>query len=558
MKTELAARNRVTLSIASTARLTQPVTGRITQRFAQNVPDTLPKNALLTVSHHWLRMIVCTLALGLSLTASLARADDSLLYVGESRFINDKSITDVVVGVDSVLSAKPVRGRGVVFTGVAPGDTTVKIWRGKQYNSVDVHVSARNLPRLKQQVTELVHDLPGVTVSIMGDQVVLQGDQLEKSIKQRVDAIAAIFPGVVNLTATLEQGTALTHKMVYLDVRIVEVSSSLSKDIGIQWNGSGISGPKAAAMGDVYKSGLFQNPGNPLAEQVNTALPRIRPLRGYLGIASVIDSKINLMQEEGVARVLARPLLSCKSGGKASFLSGGQVPYQTVGATGTPSVEFKDYGIKLDIQPVITAEGINANILTEVSSLDKSVSVNGVPGLLSRKTETDFVVAQGETIVLSGLVNAETGKSISSLPGLGQLPLIKHLFRDKSSSHKQTELVVFVTPHIYDLDESHPLSIQPQDLQQHFSHNLSPLQLLPDSVRTSGSVASSSSNSEGMPARSKGASVVSEASEASEETPETQVQNPGSQSKPANPDSVTPAVATHPSSEITPSLTESL
>ena len=62
------------------------------------------------------------------------------------------------------------------------------------------------------------------------------------------------------------------------------------------------------------------------------------------------------------------------------IFSGGQVPYQTAGATGTPSIDFKDYGIKLDINPTITDDGIVAKILAEVSNIDLSVQVAGTPG----------------------------------------------------------------------------------------------------------------------------------------------------------------------------------
>ncbi|MEG0489068.1 MAG: type II and III secretion system protein, partial [Acinetobacter sp.] len=124
------------------------------------------------------------------------------------------------------------------------------------------------------------------------------------------------------------------------------------------------------------------------------------------------------------------------------------------GATGTPSIEFKDYGIKLDISPTITNEGIVAKILAEVSNIDQSVQISGMPGFLTRRTETEFVVEQGQTLVLSGLVAADISDTQSAVPGLGKIPLFGNLFKSKSKAKKQNELVFFVTPYVYENDFS--------------------------------------------------------------------------------------------------------
>lgn len=157
-----------------------------------------------------------------------------------------------------------------------------------------------------------------------------------------------------------------------------------------------------------------------------------------------------ILQENGTAKIIARPLLSSKNGGSATFLSGGQIPYQSAGATGTPSIEFKDYGIKLNINPTISNDGIVAKILAEVSTIDPSVQISGVPGFLTRRTETEFVVGQGQTLVLSGLVSVEKNGGESAVPGLSKMPLLGNLFKSKSNRIKQNELVFFVTPYVYE------------------------------------------------------------------------------------------------------------
>ncbi|WP_313660175.1 type II and III secretion system protein family protein [Acinetobacter variabilis] len=389
------------------------------------------------------------IALVLGCLAINANAFTDQMYIGETIYLNDPTITDVVIGNDQIVKAKKVGSKGVALTGVTAGDTTVKIWNGERYYSSDIHVSPSNLKKTLEDLRLLLGDIPNISLKTVGDSVVIQGTNISLEHKERIDNYAAMFKNVINLTKTKENNVQEKQKMIYLDVRIVEISTSSTKEIGINWNTASIDGPKFGIIGDFKRSDLFQSEINPLADNI-PVLPKIDPFQTYFGLASFIDSRINLLQENGTAKIIARPLLSCKNGGSANFLSGGQVPYQTAGATGTPSIDFKDYGIKLDINPTITDDGIVAKILAEVSNIDLSVQVAGTPGFLTRRTETEFVVGQGQTLVLSGLVNAEHSTGQSAVPGLGKIPVLGQLFKSKANIGKQNELVFFVTPYVYE------------------------------------------------------------------------------------------------------------
>lgn len=392
-----------------------------------------------------------SLALVASISAFHVSAMSDELYIGETLYLNDPAITDVVIGNDQIVKAKNIGRKGIALTGVTAGDTTVKIWNGKQYISSEVHVFPSNLKKTLENLRSALGTIPNLSINIVGDNVVLQGADISSDDKDKIDNYASLFKNVVNLAKTKENNVQEKQKMIYLDVRVVEISTSSTKEIGINWNTSSIDGPKFGIMGDFKRSAAFSSANNPLANNI-LPLPKIDPFQTYFGLASYIDSKINLLQENGTAKIIARPLLSCKNGGNATFLSGGQIPYQSSGATGTPSIEFKDYGIKLDIHPTISNEGIVAKILAEVSTIDSSVQVSGVPGFATRRTETEFVVGQGQTLVLSGLVGAEKNSTGSAVPGLGKIPILGNLFKSRSNRIKQNELVFFVTPYVYEKD----------------------------------------------------------------------------------------------------------
>ena len=237
------------------------------------------------------------------------------------------------------------------------------------------------------------------------------------------------------------------EKMVRMRVRMVEFRKSALGRLGIDWS-DGTSGPTFAAAGDAIGNNLFRPPSG----EAFGALPNtVQPFSTYFGIASNITSRINFLASNGDAVTLAEPVLSTTNGGTASFLAGGEVPYPAIGQNGRTVVQFKEYGIKLNVSPVVDAGGnVRTVVETEISQLDPAVSVQGAPGLLTRRAETVVNVRSGETIVISGLLSAESSKDIDRIPGIGRLPIIGSLFRSKNTRNAVSELVIFVTPEIVD------------------------------------------------------------------------------------------------------------
>jgi len=236
------------------------------------------------------------------------------------------------------------------------------------------------------------------------------------------------------------------EKMVQVKVRMIEFRKSALGKLGIDWSDS-VAGPSFAAAGDVIGNNLFR----PAAEGFSNLPNTVSPFSTYFGIASNISSRINLLASSGDAVTLAEPVLSCASGGSASFLAGGEVPYPTVGSNGQTTVQFKEYGIKLNVSPRIDDAGnVRTTVETEISQLDPAVSVQGAPGLLTRKAQTQVNVRSGQTIVISGLLTSESSKDVDRIPGIGNLPVIGNFFKSQNSRNSVSELVIFLTPEVID------------------------------------------------------------------------------------------------------------
>jgi len=229
------------------------------------------------------------------------------------------------------------------------------------------------------------------------------------------------------------------EKMVRMRVRMIEFRKSALSRLGIDW-ADAVNGPTYGIAGDLLSNTLHR----PMFDEFEGLPLGVEPFSAYFGIASNLTSKINAMSINGDARILAEPVLSGTNGGVASFLAGGEVPYPTVGSNGETIVDFKEYGIRLEVQPRVDSAGnVRAAIETEISQLDPAVSVQGAPGLLTRRANTEVNVRSGQTIVISGLLSSEA-------PGIGRLPILGRLFRSDNVRNSISELVIFITPEVLD------------------------------------------------------------------------------------------------------------
>lgn len=156
----------------------------------------------------------------------------------------------------------------------------------------------------------------------------------------------------------------------------------------------------------------------------------------------------NALEARGIGRILASPNIICRSGKEAQFLAGGEFPIKIISKS-MIGVEWKRYGIFMKFKPQADSTGrMNLSLDTEVSSIDASRSVDGIPALFKNNISTHFDLAKPQTVALSGLIKNEESQSIEGLPWLSRIPVLGALFSSQSFRENRTELVVFVRPEI--------------------------------------------------------------------------------------------------------------
>jgi pilus assembly protein CpaC len=386
--------------------------------------------------------------------------DSITMYTGQALVQEAPgSLQRVAVGDGKMVQVKVLGARELVLIADKPGDTSLQLWMadGSQ-RSVAVHIVIGNSDQVSDLVRQLLGDGSPVAVNSVGGNVVLSGNNLSPQDVAHVAAIKKLYPQVLDFT----NANAVDMKpMVMFQVRIMEFDKNVLNQLGIQWD-SVINGPGAGLVHDFvtnpyYRltSGTSSSFGGIDGTGSASQLPlRVPGTASYFGLATSITSQINLLAQDGKAWELAAPELAARSGGVADFLVGGEVPIPvTGGVLGQTQVTYHDYGIKLHISPVVNSDGdIATDMSTEVSRIDPTVTVQGYPGFITRRAETQVNVHEGQTIVISGLVDALGSDAFNRLPGLGDLPVLGALFRSRNFQAKRTELVIFVTPIVVDPD----------------------------------------------------------------------------------------------------------
>lgn len=372
------------------------------------------------------------------------------LYAGEAAIRRvPGALRRVAIGDGEIVTVFTVGRNELVFIGSKPGETNVHLWLadGSQ-RDISVSVGGGRSEGLAATVRELLGEAPGLNVRAVGANVVVTGSDIDPGMAARIAALQKVYPQILNLAGADPVGM---RPMVRMDVSIMEFNKDAVEDLGIRWD-STISGPGGGLIRDATTNGYFRvlPKDEDTFQQIRDSLPKRLPgPQGYFGIATTIGSQINLLMSRGKAWVLAEPKLSAKSGSSATFLVGGEVPIVVPSVLGQTQIEYKEYGIRLNISPTVNkANDVATSIMAEVSRIDPSVSVQGVPGFLTRRVETEINVVAGETIVISGLLDRTASKAADKLPILGDIPILGKLFRSDAFRGNRTELVIFVTPRI--------------------------------------------------------------------------------------------------------------
>ena len=238
----------------------------------------------------------------------------------------------------------------------------------------------------------------------------------------------------------LELANRKDAKLLEIAVEAVEIKNNKARDIGIRWV-------------DTLKIGEISYTSENRVPATMPELPSFFRI-GEFARLGAITADIKLMMEKGAARLLANPKMITKSGTNARFMVGGEMPYIVITADG-PNVEWKEYGVKMNIVPTIISDDddiLGLSIFTEVSDLDWAngavYSNMKVPAVITRNASSTIKIRSGETVAIAKLLRTFKQETSYGIPLLGQIPVLKYLFGHHGVTDDKTTVVIFVTPRI--------------------------------------------------------------------------------------------------------------
>jgi len=358
----------------------------------------------------------------------------------------------------------PVSSQEIVVNGKKSGTTTLLLWDNAGGRRMyQVHVS----PDVESLQADLARLFPNDSIAVTGagGSVILSGRASDQLTSERAMSIAAGFLGVDAGDASIVNHISVPDPgQVLLQVRFAEVSRTALERAGINLlairpdyavgTTTGRPTPPTGMLG--LEEGAGASATQTLSDAVNIVL---------IDRANGLGAFIQALKSNGLFRSLAEPNLLAVHGQEASFLAGGEFPYPVVqggAAAGAVTIQFREYGIRLNFTPTIQASGnIRLHVAPEVSTLDfaNGLTLSGfnIPQILSRKAETEIELGDGQTFAIAGLMDNSMIEDVDKIPVLGDIPILGSLFRSKELRQNKTELLVLVTPRLVQ-----PLEVAPE------------------------------------------------------------------------------------------------
>lgn len=392
---------------------------------------------------------------------SACAAEPVEVSLNESKYMAASGITRLAVGNPAIADVQLLSSGDFLLVGKKAGTTSLIVWSdGGRRTEYTVYV-AGNDRGMASAIQDAI-GYPKVHVQMIEDRVMLRGkveNQYEHDIALKIAGLytGGDGSGVIDL---LE----MEHpSQIRLEAQIIEINSDYTKNLGIQyWSQTPGSNSNSGSSSDnpnnditVGTAGLFYG-----GEDFSSS----RKHGGWLGshVANV-NVTLQALINEGKARILSRPSITTMSGKTANILIGGRIPIPVSDGNGNVSIDWHEYGVKLNIEPVVDSEDkITSKVHAEVSTLDYSHGVKidsfSVPGIATREAESEVNVRSGMTMAIGGLINSEDAKIVSKIPLLGDLPIIGRFFRHTSNTRDKRELIILITPTLVADDTPAPMS----------------------------------------------------------------------------------------------------
>ncbi len=460
--------------------------------------------------------LAMTLAVAIHVAPAGAHPEVISLKAGHSTIIPVPGLTRVAIGDGHIAGVVPIGTSQLIINGKAPGTTSLFIWSGSGRRTYTVSVTDELFDNFAQMLSSAVNN-PGIRVRSYGNNVIVSGTVPDMAQWVNQNNIVSSFMAIAREDKYhIVDVVGVTHSMDTLQSEFAASPTAHDLSMEPDGKGNIIvsgyvrdqveeeqvinrarvlAGTYLAADGKVIdrlsvahisqisikvyvleidRTGLgdiglqlqsgVPNPNNP--NEINLAPPTFPIFEG--GVAGLLGKALNiapffrtvrlvptlnLVLQSGHGRILSAPNLVTTPGSLATFLVGGQIPYVYSTGIGQTSVDWKNYGVQLNVTPTLLPNGsIESNITPDISNLDyqNAVQLNGfyIPALKESRLSTDIITAPGQSIIMGGLIEHVSQRTISKIPILSSIPILGKLFQSVNYQNSESDVIFILTPEI--------------------------------------------------------------------------------------------------------------
>ncbi len=380
---------------------------------------------------------------GAAMAAGSGAFEEVQLLKGDFYSIPTKGLQKVSLTDPNIADINDAKPDQVVLMGQQPGQTVLFIWDNSGKRTIIVRVLAEDLELIKARIRGLLDNaqVEGVVAEVnnLEGKVLLTGTVPADKKEGLNTAIEQFSGNVINMIKIEEN-----EDLIQIDMQITELSTTLSKALGVDWTTGTTAGVGAF---------LFQENGVNQPSVTGRQMDAFK-IGDFNRSSGLLTAKINALVSEGKGHVLSKPRLVVKNGKEATFIVGGEIPIKSVttnaaGGTATENTTFKSYGVSLAITPTIKEEKVDVTLTIEISDVDGK-QLGSDTAFLTRSAQTQLYLNDRQTIVMAGMIKRRKDRVVHRIPILGSIPVVGWLFKSEASptQDEDTEVVISMTPTI--------------------------------------------------------------------------------------------------------------
>jgi len=382
-------------------------------------------------------------------------AEEIVLYLGQPKTILVHSPTRIAIANPTLADVSNISKSELTVNPKAPGNTTLVVWDNFGEQAYSIKVFQEDTSLVKSRVDNMLARLgvPDVYTKAEDEEnkVLLLGTVKTAKEKERINAaLAQVKDKILDLINIKEE-----EAVIEIDVQIIELNRGYQDTLGFTWPGS-------MTLTEI---------GSPAIQAAGTSWGKLFKVSDVTRAAFTL--KLDALIQEGKARILSRPRLSCQSGKEAKLVVGGEVPVLSgtatpasgqgdtgAGATSGATVEYKEYGIILNIKPKLEDnDRIHVNLDIQVSELGDQVTTSYALAykFTKRNATTELFLDDGQTMAIGGLIKKKSQEDLRRFPWLSDIPVLGAFFRQRTTQEgwtsdtdrmNDTELFITLTPHL--------------------------------------------------------------------------------------------------------------